>query len=163
MCLPLASMRVELRRCQDGAQRIAQVMGEQRAEHLIEPERLGTLLEILREPHALAVELEEYVRLVLENMRLDRLVDEIHRSGFVALEDALRLASAGRHEDDGHVTGPLASPHQLCELEAIHLGHLHVQERQSEIVDQKELQRLGAGLRGQGLDAVTLQQGRQRE
>ena len=53
------------------------------------------------------------------------------------------LAGAGGHEDDRHSAGPLAAAHQLGQLEAVHLGHLHVEKRKRDVVDEQELERLG--------------------
>ena len=46
-------------------------------------------LQFLSELLALAVQLKEHVRLVLEDVRLDGLVDEVDGARFVALEEAL--------------------------------------------------------------------------
>ncbi len=83
------------------------------------------------------MQLKEHVGLVLENVRLDRFVDEIHAAGFVSLEYALLLARSRRHENDGDVPSPLAAAHQLCQLESVHFGHLHVEKREREFVREQ--------------------------
>ena len=88
----------------------------------------------LRELLLLPMQLEEHVRLVPQDVRLDRLVEEVDRAGFVALEHAVLVARAGGDEDDRHVARALAAAHQLGELEAVHVGHLHVEQRQRDVV-----------------------------
>lgn len=56
-----------------------------------------------------------------------------------------------------------AAAHELGELEAVHLRHLHVDERERHVVLQQQLQRFGARMRAEQLHAVAAQQRRQRE
>ena len=111
----------------------------------------------------LPMQLEEHVGLAPQDVRLDRLVEEVDRAGLVALEHAVLVARAGGDEDDRHVARALAAAHQLGQLEAVHLRHLHVEQRQRDVVHEQQLERLGARARLQQLDVVAAQQRRQRE
>ena len=153
----------QLRRSQDGAQGVAQIVRKQRAEHFVQAQRLGPLLELLSELLALAVELEEHIGLVLENVRLDGLVDEVDGSRFVAFEHALRLAGAGGDENDRYMARTLAAAHELGELEAVHVGHLHIEKGEREVMDEQELESLRPGLGAKGIDVLALQERGQRE
>ena len=80
----------------DGVERVAQIVAEHRGEHLVEPKRLGPLLQLLQQLLLLAMELEEHVRLVLQDVRLDRLVEEVDRAGVVALEQPMLVCARRR-------------------------------------------------------------------
>lgn len=57
------------------------------------------------------------------------------------------------------MSGAFAAPDQLRQLKTIHLGHLHVQQRQGHIVvGQQQFQGLGARLGLEDVQPVTLQQ-----
>jgi hypothetical protein len=56
-------------------------VGKQGAEHLIETQCFGSVIEFHRQRLALPVQLKKYLGLVLENMRLDGLVDKIDSTG----------------------------------------------------------------------------------
>jgi hypothetical protein len=55
-------------------------MGEQGAEHLVETQSFGPVIQFDGQGLALPIQLKEYLGLVLENVRLDGLVDEINRT-----------------------------------------------------------------------------------
>ena len=57
----------------------------------------------------------------------------------------------------------LAAAHQLGELEAVHVRHLHVEKRQRDVVHQQQLERFGAGARLEQLHVVAVEQRRQRD
>src|SRR5271155_1719066 len=133
-------------------------MRKQGAEHFVQAQRLGALLELLRELLALTVQLEEHVGLVLEYVRLDRLIDEVDGPGLVALEHALRLARACGDENDRYVARTLTAAHELGELEAVHVWHLHVEKGEREVVDEQQLESLRPGLRAKGIDLLALQE-----
>jgi hypothetical protein len=153
----------EMRAGENRAERIAQIVAEYGREHLVEPQRFRPLVQFAHELLLLAIELKEDVRLVAQDVRLDRLVEEIDRAALVALEHAVLIAHAGGQEDDRHMAGPLAAAHQLGQLEAVHVGHLHVEQRQRHVVRQQQIERLRAGTRQQRLDVVRAHQRRQRE
>ena len=64
-------------------------MAEDADEHLVQPERL-------RELAPLPVEIEEDVGLAPEDVRVERLEEEVDRPRLVALEDALRVPRCPR-------------------------------------------------------------------
>ncbi len=110
-------------------QRVSQVVTEYGDEHLVQAQRFGALVQLVRELQLLAVKLEERVRLSAQHVRIDGLVQEVDRAGLVTAERAHLIAHPGGDEDDRHRAGSLTAPHELGELEAVHLGHLHVQQR----------------------------------
>ncbi len=115
----------------------AQLLGFAQHQHLV-----GELL-------ALAPQLDEGVDLVPQDARIDGLRQEVDRAGFVAVEDALRAVRAGGHEDDGDAPRAFGPAHQLGELEAVHVGHLHIEDGERELVLEQQLERLVArGRRG---------------
>ena len=79
-------MLQQLRAGDDGGERGAEIVAEDRGEHFVEMKGFGPILKLLQQLLPLAMELEEHVRLVLQDQRLDRLVEEVDRSGVVALE-----------------------------------------------------------------------------
>ncbi len=106
---------------------------------------------------ALAVQVEEDIGLAAQHVRLDRLLDEVDRAGLIAAEPPLGVGAAGGQEDDRDVAAALVAAHQLGQFEAVHAGHLHVQQRQRHVVLEQELQGLLAGPGLQELEAVALQ------
>ena len=77
---PRASSALELQQTragQDRVERVSQVVAEHGGEHLVQPQRLGAVVELARQLLLLPVELEEHVRLVAQDVRLDRLVEEV--------------------------------------------------------------------------------------
>ena len=58
---------------------------------------------------------------------------------------------------------PLRPAHQLRELEAVHLRHLHVDERERHLVDEQELERLGPGARPEDLESVAAEERLERD
>ena len=78
---------------------------------------------------------------------VQRLVQEVDRAALVALEGVVQLAAGGADEDDRDVPRALGAAHQLGQLEAVHAGHLHVEDRQRELVLQQQRQRLLARAR----------------
>ena len=124
----VGDLSLEPRRAHDHrSERVPQIVSEDADEHLVETERL-------RDLPALARQLEEHVRLALQDMRIDRLEQEVDGAGLIALEHALRITGPGSYEDDRHALGSLNPAHQLGELEAVHHGHLHVKQCQRHVV-----------------------------
>ena len=136
-------------------------MAEHGGEHLPDAQRVGALLQLPRELLLLAPQLEEDLGLALQDVRLDGLEEEVDRTAVVALELAVPVVAAGGDEDDGHVARALHAAHHLGELEAVHLGHLHVDEGERHVVHEQDLQRFGARAGLQQLHLVVGQQGRE--
>ena len=135
----------------DRVQRIAQVVPQDPHEHLVHPQIAGQL-------DLLLVELKEDVGLALQHARIDRLEEEVDGARLVALEDALGVLRAGGEEDDRDVLGALHPPHQLGQLEAVHLGHLDVEDGQRHLVNEQQLERLRARARLEDLQPVSAQE-----
>src|SRR5882672_11140038 len=68
---------------------------------------------------ALPVEFEKYIRFTAQNIRLDRLMDEIDGACLVTTEAPLGIGISGGHEDDGDMAGTLITAHQLGQFEAV--------------------------------------------
>jgi hypothetical protein len=73
------------------------------------------------------------------------------------------VVRARRDEDDRHLLRALGAAHQLSELETVHVRHVHVEQRQGNIVRQQQLESLAARARAQNIHIVPLQQCGQRE
>ena len=124
-------------------------------------QRLGVCLEFVAlrgDLLSLPVKLEKDVRLAAQNVGFDRLLDEIDGAGLVAAKAPLAVGVAGRHEDDRNAPRAFVAAHQLGQLEAVHAGHLHVDQRQRHVVLKQKLERLVAGARLQQHEAVAAQQ-----
>lgn len=132
----------DLRRHHHRVQRIAQVVSQHRVEGLLQLQRGRALLELPRQLDFLAVQLEEHLGLVAQDVRLERLVQEIDGSRFVALERAVEVVGACRDQDQRDVPRALVAAHQLGQLEAVDVGHLHVEQRQRHVVPQQQLERV---------------------
>ncbi len=135
----------------DRVQRIAQIVAQDPHEHLVHPQIAGEL-------DLLLVELKEDVGLALQHARIDRLEEEVDGPRLVALEHALRILRAGREEDDRHMFGAFHPPHQLGQLEAVHVGHLDVEDGERHLVNQQHLQRLRTRPRLEDLQPITAQE-----
>ncbi|MNS89137.1 hypothetical protein D3C72_1231410 [compost metagenome] len=109
------------------------------------------------------MQFEEHVGLHAQHVRVDGLVQKVHGAAFVATELPVLLARAGRDEDQRNVASALAAPDQFGQFEAVHVGHLHVQQGQGDVaIFQQQLKRFRAGLRLQHLDPAAIQQRFQR-
>ena len=107
---------------------------------------------------ALVVQLDEDVDLAVQDLRVDRLVQEIDGARFVAAERALRIDGRGRDEDDRDGARALGATHQFGEFEAVHAGHLHVDEGERHVVGEQQLERLDAARSGEHPQARTFEQ-----
>ena len=132
-------------------QGIAQFVGEDGEElvlaavGLLQRQRVGFQFLVLRgDLLALAGQLEEHVGLAPEDVGLDRLLQEIDGAGLIAAEAPAPVGDAGRDEDDRHPPRALRAAHRLGQLEAVHVRHLHVEQRQRDVVGQQQFQGLDA-------------------
>jgi len=101
---------------------------------------------------------EQGVDLVLEDLRIEGLENEIHRPCGVAAQHRLAGMGDGRDEDDRRIAGMRVAPHQPGDFEAIHAGHLHVQQHQLHIDFQQRLQRRFPRIDRQHLPVAIAQQ-----
>jgi hypothetical protein len=138
--------------CHDG---IAQFMGENRQKLILAAicglQHAGQLLKrITLRPDllALTIEVEEDARLGAKDIGLDRLLEEVHRPRLIAPEAALLVGAARGQEDDRNIARPLACAHEFGKLEAVHAGHLYVEQGERHIMLEEKLERLlpGSGL-----------------
>src|SRR6202020_1612848 len=111
----------------------------------------------------LLVELKEHTGLAAQNIRLDWLVQEVHGASFVPAESALTIGSSRSEKNDRRPAGALGSPHQLGKLVAIHLGHLHIENGERDVVFEEQLQRFGSGARLEHHKPVAAQKAFQRQ
>lgn len=111
----------------------------------------------------LVVEVEEHIGLGPQDIGLDRLLDEIDRSGFIATEAPRDARSAGGNKDDRDVTRPVVRAHDLGKFEAIHARHLDVEECEGIVMDQHELERFFAAFGGVEVEPVALEKRSQRK
>ncbi len=131
-------------------------MPEDGHEHLVQPQSFRAVAQFLGQLQLLAVELEEDARFAAQHVRVDGFVEKVDGAGFVSLEMPVLVTGAGGHEDQRDVLGPLAAAHELGELESVHLGHLHIQQRKCDVVLQKQIQGLSAAIRTQNFHVVLL-------
>ena len=122
-------------------QRIAQLVGQGRQELILPavgfPQRLGLRLQLVAlfgDLLALPIQLEEHLGLAAQDVRLDRLLNEVDGAGLVAAKPALVVGAAGGHENDRNPSRALGAAHQFGQLEAIQARHLHVDQRQRDVV-----------------------------
>jgi hypothetical protein len=80
---------------------------------------------------------EEHARLGAQDFRDDRLEQEVHCAELVSLEYVRVLAMVRGHEDDGRLPVALTFPDHARRLEAVHDGHLHVEQDQREVLRQE--------------------------
>ena len=97
----------------------------------------------------LAIKLEKYVGLAAEDVRFDGLKQEIDRARLVAPEAPLSVRGSSREEDDRDALGASRSPHQLRQFKAVHVRHMHVDQRKRHVVLEQELQRSRRIARGE--------------
>jgi hypothetical protein len=104
---------------------------------------------LLPELLVLLVQLDEDRDLGQEDLRIERLEDVVDSARRVAAKDLLLVLRDRRYEDDRHVTRALALLDQRRGLEAVELGHLHVEEDHGDLVAEELPERLVAGVRVQ--------------
>ena len=125
-----------------------------RDQGLLSPARFLQRDELAPQLRALAIQVDEDLHLALDRIGVERLVEEVDRSVLVALERVVELLAGGADENDRQVLGARHAADQLRELEAVHAGHLDVEDRQRELVFEQQRQRLLAG--GSLVDAVAV-------
>ena len=125
-------------------------------------ERTLGLRELRLDLPPLAIELDEDAHLATDRERIERLEEEVDRASLVAAEHARALPAHRRDEDDGDVPRALHPAHELRELEPVHLGHLHVEQRQREVVAEQQLEGLLAGASAVHFDVLVTQESLER-
>ena len=154
---PVESVRHRVpvpRRCTGGVEREAEALladaqlaggGLERGRALVDASLQLAVqrLELVR----LAVELGEHGHFRAQDLRHDGDRDEVDRAGLVAAQEVDVRHVSSRDEDDGGllVTGMLAD--ERGELEAVELGHLHVDQHHRDVLAQQAVERLAGGAR----------------
>ncbi|MNY31851.1 hypothetical protein D3C86_1660300 [compost metagenome] len=87
---------------------------------------------------ALAIQLDEHVDLAAHRMQVQRLVQDVHGTAFIALERIVHITAGGADENDRDVLGHFRAAHQFGQLEAVHAGHLHVENGHGEFMLQQQ-------------------------
>ena len=111
----------------------------------------------------LTVEVEKYIRFAAQNVGFDRFVDEVDRAGLIATKAALAVGTTRRHEYYRNPPGAFVTAHQLGQLEAVQSGHLHVDERQRDVVSKQKFEGFVARARLQQHQPVAAKQCFQRQ
>ena len=147
-------------------QRVAQFMREHAEEPVLLPVgRLkccgqgGKLVALDNDLLALDEQVEEDVRLGLQDRGFDRLLDEIDRARFVTVKLARRIPAACGQEDDRNMPRTRIGAHDFGQLETIHSGHLHVEQGKRIFVRENKLERFLAAAGTVQLQTLARQQG----
>ena len=108
---------------------------------------------------ALAIELREDSDFGAQQLGNDRYRDVIHGASLVALEPVGIGQVDRRDEDDSRLLIARVLPDDFSELEAVQLGHAHIDQHDGDVVLEQVLQRLASGAR---LDEVLAEVGENR-
>ena len=93
---------------------------------------------LLHAPVTLLVQLR--LHLGLEDLRVERLEQVVHRTTGIALEHSGIGLLVGGKEDDRGQPGTVATTHQPRNLETVHFRHLHVEQHKVDFVLQQGAQ-----------------------
>ena len=107
-------------------------------------------------------QLDENPDLRPQNLGLDRRQDVVHRSERVTAR-RVRFVAVGRDEDNRGVLGALPLAHHRRGLEAVHAGHVDVEENDRELLPQELAKSFASGLRGDDVLAKLGKKSRERE
>ena len=105
---------------------------------IVKREALGLLLDDLR----LARQFDEHRYLRLEHFSNHRQEHVIHRAESIAFEAVNVGGVIGGDKNDGRLFEPRPLPNQFRGFEAVHTGHVNVQQDDGEILLQKTFERL---------------------
>src|SRR5215472_6859297 len=110
----------------------------------------------------LAAELDEDRDLLADDLRIERLDEIVGAPGCVRPVNLFRVLTEGGDEDDGNVAAALERLEMSRNLETVHPGHRHVDQRHGEAVAEGEAERFLT--RGRGDDAIVgpIEDGRER-
>ena len=109
------------------------------------------------------MELKEDASLAAQNIQFDGLVQEVHCSSLITPETALAVGASCGQKDDWDASGALGPPHKLGEFKTIHIWHLDVEQRQGDVILEKEFQGVVAGPSLQAEEPLTAKQAFQRQ
>ena len=88
------------------------------------------------------IQIDKHINLALDRVNVQRLVQEVHGTAFVALKGIVHLTACGTDEHDRDVFGFVSATHQLSQFEAIHARHLDIKDGNGELVLQQQRQGL---------------------
>ena len=80
------------------------------------------------------IEFEKHPDLGEQDLRDEGLGDKIHRSSLIAPEHVGIIGIDRGQKYDGNTPGPFIASQQVGQLVAVHYRHLHVEDRQGEVV-----------------------------
>jgi hypothetical protein len=139
----------------DGVERRPQFVADVGQEGILDP--VGDFRRFQRrlQGAVLLVEAEEHPRLGAQQLVVDRLCQIIGGARPVAMDAILGAVVGGGDEDHRRVGGLRIGRQAFADLEAVHLGHLDVEEDQREFLFEGDRQRVEtvAGLDDRRLDA----------
>ena len=121
--------------------------GRRVEDQLILPAEPRQLLRLPRDGLRLPEQLDEDVDLVAKDLRLVRLEDVVDRAELVAAEDVRLAAAERRQENDRRAARFVALADEARGLEAVEVGHLHVEQDDCELAVEQRAQRAAARLR----------------
>ena len=107
----------------------------------------------------LLVQLDEDRHLRAQDLGVEGLEDVVDRTRRVTPEHLLLVLRDRGDEDDRHVARAFALLDQRRRVEAVELGHLHVEQDHGDLVPQQLPQRILAGMRVDEVLAERLQDG----
>jgi len=120
------------------------------------------LLKLALQLTALAVQVKKHVDLGDQHFTIDRLGKIIHGPHLIATEK-MALVAIGRDKNDGNGLRLLVAAHQLRHFEAVHAGHLYIQQYQRHFVLEQKTQGIIAVVCRQQLDIGPLEQAFERD
>src|SRR5690606_25881216 len=107
---------------------------------------------------SLKIEFVEYIDFAAQDIRFDRFLNEVDSPSLVTLEPPGSVDGTSGDKDDGYATTSFVPAHELSEFIAAEARHLNVDERQSNVVLQKQFQCLVARARPEEQQVIALQQ-----
>ena len=117
------------------------------AEFVFVPFRLEKAHGLLLVSLSLSKELCEDRDLGADHLRHERLDQVVDRSDPVALVDEVHVRRLTGQEQDRNRGGPLTLLDGRCQLEAAHLGHHDINEKNREVLFEESKERFGARVR----------------
>ena len=121
------------------------------------PRHLQVVAEVLQGP-AVALMLQQGLDLGLENLWVERFEQVVHGATGIALDHGVLRLFVGGEKDDRGQPGTLAATHQAGDFEAIHAGHLYIQQHQVHFMFEQQAQGLDPRGGGHHLPVLALQQ-----
>ncbi len=91
------------------------------------------------------VQIEKYVDLTPDDIRVERFQEVIHSPYLIAFEYMLRVFADSGHKDNGDVTCLGSSAYQFRCFKSVHFRHLDVKENKGEIIFQEKAQGIITG------------------